>query len=403
MVARQTFIILETVLFRITVGISLSIFFLFIVTLGISSLKNLRRKLQIRTRWRIFNLLLGYLLEEIQLERVRYRVRQRGSAVDAFAAVASNIKGKKEDRLREAVNALGLIEHIERDLKTGFASKRMKACHVMGILGSNRDIPLLMERLYDNNPKVVSSAIIALGELRDKKAIGALLELYKRCTLSQAWLIAAILPFFGHEVYDHIKPILIQQELPPSRLILLIKVITEFKLSDSLEVLQRIYKESDSLDLRISALFAIGKTNDLFAVKTIIDALTDFEWQVRAVACNFIGEMTIKGASDRLVSLLADESWFVRKNAASALVRLGKIGIMGLFNALNTDDRYARDMVVQTLQEKGILERIILHLKSRDNDKVKVAYRIVKYLAKHGYNKYLENYRESYPLIEKLV
>jgi HEAT repeat protein len=403
MVTRQTFIILETVLFRITVGISLSIFFLFIVTLGLSSLKNLRRKLQIRTRWRIFNSLLGYLLEEVQLERLKYRKRQRGSAVDAFAAVVSNIKGKKEERMREAVNALGLIEHIERDLKNAFVSKRMKACHVMGILGSDRDVPLLMERLYDTNPKVVSSAIIALGELRIKKAAGELLELYKRCTLSQAWLIAAILPFFGHEVYEHIKPILIQQELPPSRLILLIKVITEFKLTESMEVLQRIYKESDSLDLRISALFAIGKTNDLFAVKTIIDALSDSEWQVRAVACNFIGEMTIKGASDRLVSLLTDESWFVRKNAAAALVRLGKIGIMGLLNALNTDDRYARDMVVQTLQEQGILERIILHLKSRDNDKVKVAYRIVRYLAKHGYKKYLENYRESYHLIEKIV
>ena len=403
MVTRQTFIILETVLFRITVGISLSILMFFIVTLGISSLRNLKRKLQVRTRWRIFTALLEYLLEEIQLKGVQYKRRQRSSAVDAFETVVINIKGTKKERMQDAVKELGLLGYIKRGVKNVPPWRRMKACHTIGILGSDLDAPLLMEKLNDSNPKVVSSAIIALGELRNKNTIGALLDLYNRCTLSQTWLIAAILPFFGHQVYEYIKPILLQQELQPSRLILLVRVLSEFKLTDSLEVLQKMYKESDSLDLRISSLLAIGKINDLFAVKTIIDALSDSDWQVRAVACNLIGEMAIKGASDRLVSLLTDESWYVRKNSAAALVRLGKIGIMGLFMALNSDDRYARDMVVQTLQEQGILERIIRHLGSRDDDKLKVAYRVVKYLIKRGYKNYLENYRASYALIEKLL
>ncbi|UCB45540.1 MAG: HEAT repeat domain-containing protein [Spirochaetota bacterium] len=403
MVTRQTFIILETILFRITVGISLSILIFFIVTLGISSLKNLQRKLQVRTRWRIFAALLEYLLEEIQLKGVQYKKRQRGSAVDAFETVVINIKGAKKERMQDAVKELGLLEYIKRGVKNAPPWRRMKTCHTMGILGSDRDALLLMEKLNDSNPKVVSSAIIALGELRNKKTLGALLDLFHRCTTSQTWLIAAILPFFGHQVYEYIKPILLQRELQPSRLILLVRVLSEFKLTDSLEVLQKMYKESDSLDLRISSLLAIGKINDLFAVKTIIDALSDSDWQVRAVACNLIGEMAIKGASDRLVSLLTDESWYVRKNSAAALVRLGKIGIMGLFMALNSDDRYARDMVVQTLQEQGILERIIRHLGSRDDDKLKVAYRVVKYLIKRGYKNYLENYRASYALIEKLL
>jgi HEAT repeat protein len=385
------------------VGISLSILIFFIVTLGLSSLRNLTRKLQIRIRWRIFTALLEYLLEEIQLKSVKYKKRQRSSAVDAFETVVINIKGTKKERMQEAVNALGLLEYVKRGAKNATPWRRMKTCHTMGILGSDRDVPLLIEKLDDINPKVVSSAIIALGELRNEKAISALLDLYNRCPMSQTWLIAAILPFFGHQAYEHIKPILTQRELQASRLILLIRVLSEFKLADSLEILQKIYTENDSLDLRISSLLAIGKINDLFAVKTIIDALSDSEWQVRAVACNLIGEMSIKGASDRLVSLLTDESWYVRKNSAAALVKLGKLGIMGLFMALNSNDRYARDMVVQTLQEQGILEKIIRHLGSRDDDNLKVAYRVVRFLVKGGYKKYLENYRASYSLIDKLL
>jgi hypothetical protein len=176
MVTRQTFIVLETVLFRITVGISLSILIFFIVTLGLSSLRNLSGKLQVRTRWKIFTALLGYLLEEIPLEGVKFKKRKRGSAVDAFAKVVANIKGEKKKHMREAANALGLLDYIGRGLKNAPCWKRMKACHTMGILGSDREAPLLMERLHDPNPKVVSSAIIALGELRNKKATEAFLQ-----------------------------------------------------------------------------------------------------------------------------------------------------------------------------------------------------------------------------------
>jgi len=403
MVTKQIFILVETVLFRITVGISLSILLFFFVTIGLSSLRSLRNRIKSRTKWRILTSLFGYLLEEIPLEAVRYRRKQHSSAVDAFSTVVASIKGAKKERMRNAVWGLGLIGEVARGLKSNLPAKRMRACHTLGILGSDEYTDLLIERLYDSNKKVVASAIISLGEIRNRNAIRALLELYRRCTLSQAWLIAAILPFFGHETCEYIRPLLMNQELPPSRLIFLVKVVSGFKLTGSLEVLQYLYEQSDSLDVRINALLAIGNINDLFAVKTVIDALSNAAWQVRAVACNLIGEMAIKGASDRLVSLLTDRSWFVRKNAAAALVKLGRIGIMGLFTALNSDDRYARDMVVQTLQEHGILERVIHHIGGKDSEKASVAYRVVRFLVKRGYKNFLDNYRSLHPAIERLL
>lgn len=403
MVTRQIYIIIETVLLRVTLGISVSILIFIIITFGLAFFRNLKKKLQVRTRRRILSTLLEYLLGEVPLDRVSYRRRQRGTTVDAFATVVATIKGSKKERMKQAVTALGLLRDIERGLRRASPSKRMRACYSMGILGTEEAVTHLMRRLTDSNPKVVSSAIIALGELRNRNAAVALLDLYYRCTLSQAWLIAAILPFFGNETYVHIKPLLDDESLPPARLILLIKVVSGFRLSESLEVLQRLYRENSSLDVRINSLLAIGKINDLFAVKSVIDALSDPEWQIRAVACNLIGDMAIKGAIDRLISLLTDESWFVRKNSAAALVKLGRIGIMGLFTALNSDDRYARDMVVQTLQEHGILERIIGHLGGGNEVNLRVAYRIVKFLAKRGYRKFLDNYRGIYPLIEKIL
>jgi hypothetical protein len=84
-------------------------------------------------------------------------------------------------------------------------------------------------------------------------------------------------------------------------------------------------------------------------------------------------------------------------------VQLGRIGIMGLINTLNGDDRYARDMVVQTLQEQGILERILHHLGGGDERRKKTAYRVVRFLSRKGYRNYFENYRDLFPVIEELL
>jgi len=403
MVIQEFFILLEGALFRITIGIAAAVLLFFILTIGFSWVGALKRKIRTRISRKIHASLIGYLLEETAPDCLRCKRMQRNAAIDAFATVLLDIKGRKRVRMKEAAVSLGLVRYIEKGLGAALSSKRMRSSHTLGILGSRHNVQRIIRVLSDSNPKVVSAAIIALGELRDERAVSNLLRLYGICPLSQAWLIAAILPFFGPGIYPHLKPLILDPSYPPSRTILLVKVISGLRLTESLEVLQRLYGESGSLDVRINALIAIGKINDLFAVKTVIDALSDTEWQVRAVACNLIGDMAIKGAVDRLAALLTDESWFVRKNSAAALVQLGSIGIMELINTLNGDDRYAKDMVVQTLQEQGVFERILRHLGGGDERRKKTAYRVVRFLSRKGYRNYLENYRDLFPVIEELL
>ncbi len=400
---RSILTVVETIILLTTAGIFSFIILFFLFTLGFSSLKDLTIKIQNRTKRKLLDVLYKYLLGEIPLTKVKYKRFQRESIIDAFSTIISTITGKKKRRMKNAVIKLGLTSYIERGLLSISPSKRIRSCYTLGILGSKQNIQYLTDKLFDRNPKVISAAIVALGEIKDSSTVKALIGVYKNCSLSHAWLIAAILPFFGTWIYKKIKPLLNDPELSVTKRILLIKIVSNFKLTESLEVLQSLYTESKNLDIRINALVAIGKINDLFAVKTAIDALSDPEWQVRAIACTLIGEMAIKGATYRLVLLLKDESWYVRKNAAAALVRLGKIGIAALLDAIDTDDNYARDMAVQTLEEKGIVEDIIKQLKDPKKQKRKEAFRILNSLVKTGYKKYLDNYRSSNSIVEELL
>jgi HEAT repeat protein len=142
---------------------------------------------------------------------------------------------------------------------------------------------------------------------------------------------------------------------------------------------------------------------DLFAVKTVFDALLNSEWQFRAVACRIIGEMSLKGAAYRLIPLLKDKNWFVRKNAAEALVKLGKLGIMTLLAYLDIDDRYARDMIIQTLEENGIVETAIRNLTAHDESEKKEALKIIRTVIGKGYRQYLNNFRSSNKIVKKML
>ena len=51
---------------------------------------------------------------------------------------------------------------------------------------------------------------------------------------------------------------------------------------------------------------------------------------------------------------LRDRSWWVRKNALDALVRIGEPSKSALLRTLHGDDRFARDCAVEALMTLGM-------------------------------------------------
>ena len=75
---------------------------------------------------------------------------------------------------------------------------------------------------------------------------------------------------------------------------------------------------------------------------------------MRAHAAESLGKIADPGMAGALVESLADRSWWVRKNALDALVRLGEPARPALVRALNSDDRFARDCAIEALTVMGV-------------------------------------------------
>ncbi|MFW6138412.1 MAG: HEAT repeat domain-containing protein [Spirochaetota bacterium] len=394
---------IENTTFRLTLGLFGIVLIYFLLIISAHLITQLIHKLKFREKPLIYDYIYRYILDEITLDDIHYRRYQEEVLIQGFTDIISSITGEREQKLKQAFINLGLISSVEKGLYSMFSSSRTRCCYTLGVIGSPASVPYLRSMLYDPNPGVVFSAIMALGEIRDNSCLGSLVSYFSKCSPGAAWLIAAILPFFGGPSYRHIEPYLKPGQLPSYKQMLLTRVAASLKLPESTEQLQSLYYKSMDIDLRLSCLKAIGKINDLACVKTIIEALSDAQWQIRAVACNLVGEMSIKGAVYRLLPLLEDSNWFVRKNSAAALVRLGDIGIAALLAALETNDRYARDMVVQTLEENAVVENAVEKLSSTNPREYEKALELIKTLIKKGYTEYLNNFMRTSPEIRGLI
>ncbi|MBL8152372.1 MAG: HEAT repeat domain-containing protein, partial [Blastocatellia bacterium] len=113
------------------------------------------------------------------------------------------------------------------------------------------------------------------------------------------------------------------------------------------------FMNSDSIDLKaraIRAFAAVGiETGE--ELEAILLSLTDKHWEVRAVAARALGQIGLEGAVPYLANSLMDEAWWVRHNAAHSLARLGQQGIDALREKLDSDDRFARDISKQVIEE----------------------------------------------------
>ncbi len=101
---------------------------------------------------------------------------------------------------------------------------------------------------------------------------------------------------------------------------------------------------SDDRNLRISALRALSRSGCTGAYPALSHAITDPEWEVRAAACRLMGEHQFVQGLSSLVTAAHDKHWWVRRNSAFALARMGIAGEHALQELLKDSDKFSSEI-----------------------------------------------------------
>ncbi len=184
-------------------------------------------------------------------------------------------------------------------------------------LKANKDIAGLIKALkYKKNSTIQIEAAQALGQLKDPRAVGPLIEALKdsyaavlRRTenaldkLNDPKAVESLVSALKSEysrLQKHLKLAIARIGVPAVEP--LIKALGDYNLS-----------------VRVSAAETLGKINDRRVVEPLIEALRDENWEVRLSAARALGELKDTRAVGPLIITLKDHESRVRVGAAWAL------------------------------------------------------------------------------------
>lgn len=114
--------------------------------------------------------------------------------------------------------------------------------------------------------------------------------------------------------------------------------------------------KSDSIDIRaraVRALTALGVDSEE-EFQVFLNCLRDIAWEVRAVTARALGKLNMPEAIPYLCQAVSDEAWQVRHNAAHSLGDLGDAGHEALKELIHSQDRFAREMAQEVIEQLHI-------------------------------------------------
>ncbi len=263
--------------------------------------------------------------------------------------LSEEASGIQQSRATELYEFSGIADKEILTLRRSwFWWLRAAAAHNLGQLRVKRAKNDLVEALGDKSIEVRLEATWAIGHMGFVDTLPLIME-----SMSHFFKIAALrMDAFIFEMGPPALPLLLDLCKHPEWEIqlLAIHLVGEFKDPGTVEVLLPLL-ESQNLEIRLAACKAIGSIGDPKGLSSIVPYLEDSAWQMRAQAAKQFGRNRFTPAIPGLLKCLEDRAWWVRLNAGEALSQMGEKGEGALKRALKSQDRFARDMATQWLDE----------------------------------------------------
>jgi HEAT repeat protein len=112
-------------------------------------------------------------------------------------------------------------------------------------------------------------------------------------------------------------------------------------------------------DVRAAAARALGRRGQSDASQTLVRLLSDPTWFVQVQAARALGRLGDTASVEQIASLLASEEWWVRQAAKDALIQLGPAVTEDLIRLLDHSDAFARNSLAEVLQNLGCVDALL--------------------------------------------
>lgn len=280
----------------------------------------------------------------------------------ALADFRHLVTGDDRDHIGRLAEELGvytvLLRRVRRHHRSGV---RLQALASLVDLAEERHRNILRDLARDRNSHIRVNAIRGLARLKDLESVPWILD---HATRSQPWEAARsadALVEMGRAALPGICGWIDTQMCRADASVEVVALagrVLGLIGDHAAEPILLEMLESNQPDWRVAAASALETAGTANSVPALVHALEDRAARVRARVAVALGAMADPTVGRPVSTLLYDQSWWVRQNAAAALGHIPG-GTDYLLAALHGPDPYAADAALNQLTISGVLARAV--------------------------------------------
>jgi HEAT repeat protein len=251
--------------------------------------------------------------DSAELEQIAERLRQRDAGARRVAVMD----------LAESAHEPGAGRLLLVALHDADSSVRAEAARVIDEFPAEELTEALIGSLTASDENVRNAAARALADLKDPAAGTALITALEGA--SDPFVLAATLRALKnlrHEPALHAGLRLLAHEHPAVRHEA-VGLLGYLRRPETMADIARLALSDPQAEVRRQAIAALVSGDPEAVGWTLIRAVADADWQVRAESASVIGRLKIAGGVSALMQATEDASWQVREKAVEALGQLG--------------------------------------------------------------------------------
>ena len=282
-------------------------------------------------------------------------------------------------------------EKLRRLASRGTKWHRVRAILLLGLLKDKQAIGLLRKLAVDKDIDIAFAAVSALGRYEDESNGRLLIGFLSSRYQIGGSRVASVLEGMPMDLSELLLATLHVGDA--SSQFWATTLLAKYPTAAVREALSKQLYSADA-NIRAAALDSLSKVGLPDMAETIMQRLDDPIWYVRAHAALACGQIGIVEAGAKLIEALGDPVWWVRHDSGYALELLLKkqrsqndvsqIDIKEmLLTTIHSDDKFARNMAAQILTNSGTLSELI-EIFSQDLEESKDAGRTLRFIYSAG-------------------
>lgn len=245
------------------------------------------------------------------------------------------------------------VERLARKSRNKWS--RIEAMLALGFAGAPSAQVALEKGLFDKDPDISYFSLLALGRIKTDLSLRILLVFLKMNVLMRQ-KTASILEFFPPSAADRI--IKLADDPDPELRFWALKILSRFKPVQYIEKIKVLSQEGDH-NVRAAACECLGNIGGKEAQEILIKRLKDESWFVRVQAARGLSQAMGADCAQYIAPLLSDNSLNVVEAAGEILAKHSEASLPYLEKLLTGDDGLAKRKATEILATSGLIEKLV--------------------------------------------